>query len=59
MASMINDARAISSTGTAEQTEVSEGMRLARYCALEEVLGLVFGVMTVAWIVLSIAKLVL
>jgi hypothetical protein len=57
MGSMINDARLTSTTGTAEQTEESEGMRLARYRALDEVPGLIFGVMTVAWIVLSFAKL--
>ena len=50
MASTFNDARAINTSATADQMEASEGMRLARFCALEESLGLIFGVMTVAYI---------
>ncbi len=57
MASTLNDPRVISATKTVEQTEASEGLRIAHFCALEECLGLVFGVMTVVWIVLSIANL--
>ncbi len=59
MASTLNDARAIGTMATLEQNEASEGLRIARYCALDELPGLVFGVMTVAWIVLSMAKLAL
>ncbi len=40
-----------------EETEVSEGMRITRYCSLEELPGLVFGIMTVAYIVLSLTRL--
>ena len=40
--------------GAASQIEASEGMRLARFCRLEEALGLIFSVMTVAYIVLSL-----
>ena len=59
MASTLNDSRVIR-TATVEQTEPSdEGLRIAQFCALEEFMGLVFGVMTVAWIVLSMAKLAL
>ncbi len=57
MVSTLNEARAISTSVAVEQTEVStdvaEGLRLARFCALEESVGLVFGVMTVTYIVLS------
>jgi hypothetical protein len=56
---MLSDATAISTTATVEQTEASQGLRIARYCALDELPGAVFGVMTVAWIVLSMAKLAL
>jgi hypothetical protein len=59
MASMLSDATAISTTARVERTEASEGLRIARYCALDELPGAVFGVMTVAWIVLSMAKLAL
>ena len=59
MASTINEQLVVSAQATVEQTEVSEGLRIARYSALEELPGLVFGVMTVAYIVLSLAKLAL
>ena len=57
MASMLNDTRAISTTAKVRQTEPCEGLRIARFCALEELLGLVFGIMTVGWIVMSLAQL--
>ena len=58
MATTLNDARTIGTVATTvEQTEVSDGMRLARYCILDETSGLVFGVLTVAWIVLSLIGL--
>jgi hypothetical protein len=57
MASTLNDARAIDTSVTADQGEASEGMHLARFCTLEEALGLIFGVMTVAYIVLSLFAL--
>jgi hypothetical protein len=57
MASTINDVRAISTPETVEEVQATEGLRLARFCALEESLGLVFGVMTVAYIVLSLFAL--
>ena len=59
MASTINEQVVISTRATVEQTEVSEGLRIARYRALEELPGLVFGVMTVAYILMSFAKLAL
>lgn len=60
MASTLNNAPAISAPTAVEQTEASRGMRfVAHYCALEEMVGLVFGVMTVAYILLSLARLTL
>jgi hypothetical protein len=59
MATTINDARAIGVVATVEQTEVSDGMRLARYCTLDEMSGLVFGVLTLMWIVMSLTGLAL
>jgi hypothetical protein len=59
MASTMNEQVLISTPATVEQTEVSEGLRIARYRALEEFLGLVFGVMTIGYIVMSFAKLAL
>jgi hypothetical protein len=58
MASTLNDTRAaISTLANVELIEPSEGLRIARFCALEEFLGLVFGVLTVGWIVISLARL--
>jgi hypothetical protein len=59
MASTLNNAPAISTPTAVEQTEVSGGMRFAHYCALDEMIGLVFGVMTVAYILLSLTGLIL
>jgi len=59
MATTVNDARAIGAAATVEKTEVSDGTRLARYCILDEMSGLVFGVLTVTWIVLSLTGLAL
>jgi hypothetical protein len=57
MANTLSDARSIGAVATVEQTEVSDGLRLARYCTLDEMSGLVFGVVTVAWIALSLIGL--
>lgn len=59
MANTFNDARAIGTVATVEKTEVSDGMRLARYCILDEMSGLVFAVLTVTWIVMSLTSLAL
>ena len=59
MASTLNDTRVTGTTATVERTEASEYLRIARFCALEEILGLVFAVMTVGWIVMSLASLAL
>jgi len=59
MAATITTIRTIDAAPRAaiEETEVSEAMRIARYRSLEELPGLVFGIMTVAYIVLSLARL--
>ena len=57
MASTLNDVRAIGKPARVEEVQPSEGLRLARFCTLEESLGLVFGVMTVAYIVFSLFAL--
>lgn len=59
MAATINGTRAIDAAQptAVEETEVSDAMRIARYCSLEELPGLVFGVMTVGYIVLSLTGL--
>ena len=54
MASTLNDAWAINTSATAHQSEASEGMRLARFCTLKEALGLIFGVMTAAFVAFAI-----
>jgi hypothetical protein len=59
MSSTINEQLVISTPAAVEQTEVYEGLQIARYRTLEELPGLVFGVMTVAYIVMSFANLAL
>ncbi|HYK66256.1 MAG TPA: hypothetical protein VEY94_15050 [Patescibacteria group bacterium] len=54
MALTVNDARAIGAVATVEKTEVSDGLRLARYCTLDEMSGLVYAVLTLTWIALSL-----
>ena len=59
MAATINETRAIDEVPPVgvEETEVSDATRIARYSTLEELPGLIFGVMTVGYIVLSLAGL--
>jgi hypothetical protein len=59
MASSVNEKVVIGKAARVEQAEVSDGLRLARYCALEELPGLIFGVVTVVYIVMSLAQLAL
>ncbi|HEV2169964.1 MAG TPA: hypothetical protein VGR40_03395 [Candidatus Binatus sp.] len=59
MATTVNDARAIGAVATVDKTEVSDGLRFARYCILDEMSGLILGVLTLAWIVLSLAGIAL
>ena len=58
MASMLNQAEVLRTSETVEQTEFSEGTRLARVCALDEMPGLIFGLMTLGYIIQSLAGLV-
>ena len=55
----INETRVIDAVPpmAVEETQVSDATRIARYCTLEELPGLIFGVMTVGYIVLSLAGL--
>jgi len=57
MFSTLNEAQAVDTAQTVEMTEMSNGVRFARYRTLEELPGLIFGLMTVAYIVLSLAQL--
>jgi hypothetical protein len=57
MDSTINEVRAIGAPETPEKFELSYGMRIARNCALDELPGLAFGIMTVAYIVLALTGL--
>jgi hypothetical protein len=57
MGSTINDTRAMDVPTPIEQAETSEGLRLARLYWLEEAIGLVFGLLTVGYILLSLAGL--
>jgi len=58
MASMLNQAEVLRASETVEQTAPSERLRLARACALDEVPGLVFGLLTLGYIIQSLAGLV-
>jgi hypothetical protein len=55
----VNDAPAMGAVATVEQTEVSDDMRLARCCMLDETSGLVLGILTVTWILMSLTGLAL
>jgi hypothetical protein len=59
MAATINGTRTIDTAAPValQESEVSDATRIARYCTLEELPGLIFGVMTVGYIVLSLAGL--
>ena len=59
MATTVNDVRALDAVATVEKTEVSDGMRLARYCILDEMSGLVYAVLALTWIVMSLTSLAL
>jgi len=43
--------------GSVEQTEVSDGTRLAQYSMLNEIPGAIFGIITVAYIVGALLSL--
>ena len=58
MDSMVEQTGVVSTPATLTEAEVSEGLRIARYCTLEELPGLVFGVMTVAYIIISLGSLI-
>ena len=49
--------RRIETPSTVQQTEMSDGVPFAPYRTLEELRGLIFGLMTVIYIFLSLARL--
>jgi len=57
MVTTANATKTVSVSTRIDATELSEGLRFARYCQLEELPGLVFGIMTVMYIVSSLAGL--
>jgi hypothetical protein len=57
MIATFNEMRPIANPATVQRAEVSAGMRIARYCWLEELPGLVFGILTIAYIVTSLTGL--
>jgi len=59
MASMLNQAEVLRTSETVEQADRSEGVRLARGCALDELPGIIFGLLTLGYIIQSLAGLAL
>ena len=59
MSSMVHEVGVVSAPARVAVAEVSEGLRFARFCTLDELPGLVFGVMTVAYIIISLGGLIL
>jgi hypothetical protein len=57
MFSTLSETQAVDTAQTVELTEMSDGVRFGRYRTLEELPGLIFGLMTVVYIVLSLARL--
>ena len=57
MFSTLDEMHAVDTARPVELTEMSDGVRFARYRTLEELPGLTFGLMTVVYIVLSLASL--
>ena len=58
MDSTLNRVQEIETRESAELAAVSAATRLARYCALDEVPGLIFGIMTAVYIIHSLAGLI-
>lgn len=58
MSSMPNEAQVIDTTSTLEKTEMSDGLRFARYRMLDELPGLVFGALALVYIVQSLSTLI-
>jgi hypothetical protein len=53
----IEEARFTEVAGRVVESEIGDGMRLAQACVLEEILGAVFGSITLWYLVSSIASL--
>ena len=57
MASPFDETQAIRTPTAVEQTDVSNGTRFARNRILDELPGVIFGIVTIIYIVTSLAKL--
>ena len=58
MALILEQTEVVHARESVDQAQVREAIRLARYCALEELPGLIFGILTISYIVLSLTSLV-
>jgi hypothetical protein len=58
MALILEQTEVVAARESVGPAEVQGATRLARYCALEELPGLIFGILTVSYIILSLAGLV-
>ncbi len=59
MSSTTNELRVLQIPKAIGPSEVSEGLRIAHNCALDELPGLAFGILTAAYVVLALAGLAL
>jgi len=59
MFSNFEEVETINAPSSLQQPEMSDGVRFARYRMLEELPGLIFGLMAVAYIIQSLTRLVL
>jgi hypothetical protein len=58
MALILEQTEVVHARESVDRAQVREAIRLARYCALAELPGLIFGILTVSYIVLSLTSLV-
>jgi hypothetical protein len=58
MAFTLEQTEVVGARESVDLAEVQGATRLARYCALEELPGLIFGILTISYIILSLAGLV-
>jgi len=58
MALILEQTEVVRARENVDHAEAQESTRLALYCALDELPGLIFGILTVSYIILSLASLV-
>jgi hypothetical protein len=58
MALTLEQTEVVRARESVDRAEVQGATRLALYCALEELPGLIFGILTVSYVVMSLAGLV-